>query len=454
MGYAAEYRNKLVTPEEAVRVVQSGDWVEYGQFAVQAVALDKALAGRKDELRDVKIRGTTRAMGIPEVVKADPTAEHFAYHNLHFSASDRKLHDQGLCWFVPILYHEVPRYYRENCVVDVAMLPVASMDPHGYFNFSLSNSFSRAICDKAKTVILEVNPHLPICLGGKEESIHISEVDRIVETDWKIPELPAVTPSEVDRKIAALILNELEDGCCIQLGIGGMPNAFGTMIAQSDLKDLGIHTEMFCDSMVELAETGRVTGARKTIDRNKIAYTFCLGTQKSYDFLNRNPMCASYPVDYTNDPFVIAQNGKVVAINNCMEMDLFGQVCSESLGTRQISGTGGQVDFTIGAYRSRGGKALLCMSSTYDKKGTPLSRIKPRLTEGAIVTVPRSIVSHVVTEYGIVNLKGMSTWQRAEAIISLAHPDFRADLIKEAEKMGIWRRSNRGSEGTADRLPH
>jgi acyl-CoA hydrolase len=319
------------------------------------------------------------------------------------------------------------------------------MDAHGYFNFSLANSFSRAICDKAKTVILEVNPNLPVCLGGREEAIHISEVDAVVEADWNIPELPAAAPSEMERKIAALIMGEIEDGSCLQLGIGGMPNAVGSMIARSSLKDLGIHTEMFCDAMVELAETGHVTGARKTTDRFKIVYTFCLGTRKAYDFLDRNPGCASCSVDYTNDPFVIAQNDKVVAINNCVEMDLFGQVCSESSGTRQISGTGGQVDFTFGAYRSKGGKAFLCLSSTYDKKGTPVSRIRPLLTEGAIVTMPRPFVSHVVTEYGIVNLKGMSTWERAEAIIALAHPDFREDLVKAAEKLGIWRRSGRAS---------
>jgi len=445
MSHAREYRAKLVTPADAVRVVRSGDWVEYGQFAAQAVALDSALAARRDELWDVKIRATTRTAGTPEVVKADPTAEHFAYHNLHFSAGDRKLHDQGVCWFVPILYHEVPRYYRENCRLDVAMLPTAPMDAHGYFNFSLSNSFSRAICDKAKTVILEVNPNLPVCLGGREEAIHISEVDAVVEADWNIPELPAAVPSEMDRKIATIIMGEIEDGSCLQLGIGGMPNAVGSMIARSSLKNLGIHTEMFCDAMVELAETGRVTGARKAIDRCKIVYTFCLGTRKAYEFLDRNPGCASYPVDYTNDPFVIAQNDKVVAINNCVEMDLFGQVCSESSGTRQISGTGGQVDFTYGAYRSKGGKAFLCLSSTYDKRGTPVSRIKPVLTDGAIVTMPRPFVSHIVTEYGIVNLKGMSTWERAEAIISLAHPGFREDLVKAAEKLGIWRRRGRAS---------
>jgi butyryl-CoA:acetate CoA-transferase len=452
MSYAEEYRAKLVTPEEAVRVVQSGDWVEYGQFAVQAVALDRALAARRDELRDVRIRATTRILGIPEVVRVDPEAAHFTYHSLHFSGVDRKLHDQGLCWFVPILYHEVPRYYRENCEVGVAMLPTAPMDERGYFNFSLSSSFSKAICDKARTVILEVNPNLPVCLGGREESIHISEVDLVVEADWTVPELPAATPSEVDKKIASLIMGELEDGSCLQLGIGGMPNAVGSMIARSGLKDLGIHTEMFCDSMVELAETGRVTGARKTLDRFKIVYTFCLGTKRAYEFVNQNPLCASYAVDYTNDPFVIAQNDKVVAINNCVEVDLFGQVCSESSGTRQISGTGGQVDFTYGAYRSKGGKAFLCMSSTYEKKGTTVSRIKPLLTEGAIVTVPRSFVSYLVTEYGMANLKGMSTWQRAETIISLAHPAFREDLIKAAEKMGVWRRSHRVAAEESPRL--
>jgi len=453
MSYAEEYRAKLVTPEEAVRAVRSGDWVEYGQFATQTVILDKALAARRDELRDVKIRATTRILGVPEVVRADPTTKHFAYHNLHFSGVDRKLHDQGLCWFVPILYHEVPRYYRENCDVDVAMLATAPMNEDGYFNFSLSNSFSRAICDRAKTVILEVNSELPICLGGREESVHISDVDLVVEADWKVPELPAAAPSEVDQRIARRIMGEIEDGSCLQLGIGGMPNAVGSMIARSGLTDLGIHTEMFCDSMVELAEMGRVTGAKKTLDRFKVVYTFCLGTKRAYEFVNRNPACASYSVDYTNDPFFIAHNDKVVAINNCVEMDLFGQVCSESSGTRQISGTGGQLDFTYGAYRSRGGKAFLCMSSTYDRKGAVVSRIKPLLTEGAIVTVPRSFVSYVVTEYGMANLKGMSTWQRAEAIISLAHPAFREDLIKAAERMGIWRRSSRVSSEGAPPYP-
>lgn len=220
-----------------------------------------------------------------------------------------------------------------------------------------------------------------------------------------------------------------------------MPNAVGAMIAKSDLKDLGIHTEMFVDSMVDMAETGVLTGARKNLDKYKIVFTFALGTQKTYDFINNNPLCATYPVNYTNDPFNIAQNDKVVAINNCVEVDLTGQVCSESRHTanKRYRRSG---DFTFGAYRFRGGKAFICMSSTFGKGGNVASRIKLILTPGATVTTLRTQISYLVTEYGIVNLKGMSTWQRAEAI-SLAHPQFREELIKGAEQNGIWRRSNK-----------
>lgn len=440
MRFSEEYRKKLVTPEEAVRVVKSGDWVDYGSFTGQVVELDKALAARKHELFDVKIRAVT-ALRPPEIVKVDPEGQHFVYNNWHFSGLDRKLHDQGLCYHTPLLYHELPGYYRRFLDIDVAMLPVTPMDTHGYFNFGPQVSHTKAICDKAKVIILEVNPNIPRCLGGKEESIHISEVDYIVEANWKMPQVPSGTPTEIEEKIATYIMSEIEDGSCIQLGIGGMPNAVGRMIAQSDLKDLGIHSEMFTESMVDMVESGRVNGTKKTIDRYKVTYSFSFGTQKTYDFLHNNPMCAAYPVDYTNDPLIIAQNDKVVSINNCIEVDLTGQVCSESSGTRQISGTGGQFDFAYGSYRSKGGKSFIAMESTYKKGGELRSRINPILAPGAVITTHRAIVQYLVTEYGIVNLKGKSTWERAEALISIAHPDFREDLIKEAEKLGVWRRS-------------
>lgn len=442
MCFNEEYQKKLVTPEEAVRVVKSGDWVDYGSFSGQVVALDKALATRKEELFDVNIRSVI-ALRPPEVVKVDPESKHFVYNSWHFSGLDRKLHDKGLCWHIPMLYHELPGYYRRFLDIDVAMLPAAPMDEHGFFNFGPQASHTKAICEKAKVVILEVNPNIPRCLGGREESIHISQVDYIVEANWPLPQVPAGAPTEIEKKIASYIMSEIEDGSCIQLGIGGMPNAVGGMIAQSDLKDLGLHSEMFTESMVDMVESGRVTGARKTIDKYKIAYTFSFGTQKTYDFLNDNPMCVIYPVDYINDPFIISQNEKVVSINNCIEVDLTGQVCSESSGTRHISGTGGQFDFAYGSYHSKGGKSFIAMESTF-KKGEELrSRINPILTPGAVVTTHRSIVHYLVTEYGIVNLKGKSTWERAEALISIAHPSFREDLIKKAEKLGIWRQSNK-----------
>jgi acyl-CoA hydrolase len=238
-------------------------------------------------------------------------------------------------------------------------------------------------------------------------------------------------------------MERLRDGDCLQLGIGGMPNMVGKLIAQSNLKDLGIHTEMFVDSFVDMIENGQVTGAKKNIDKYKVVCTFALGSKITYDYIDNNPRIAFYSVDYTNDPFVIARNDNVVAINNCVEVDLTGQVCSESSGHRMISGTGGQWDFTYGAYRSKGGRAFICMSSAYTKKGSLISRIKSTLTPGAVVTLPRTMVHYLVTEYGVVELKGRTLWERAEAVISIAHPDFREQLIKEAGEIGVWRKSNK-----------
>ena len=443
MNLHSEYKQKLVTPEQAVSVVKSGDWVEYGQFATQAVVLDKALAARRDELQNVKIRSTTRAMGIPEVVKVDPKAEHFTYNSLHYTGVDRESQKMGNCWFVPINFHEVPSWYRNTMEVDVAMIATTPMDEHGYFNFGPSCSFSRAICEKAKILILETNPNIPRCLGGRDEAIHISEVDYIVEADWAFPEMPFPEPTEIDKKIAQLIVNEVEDGSCLQLGQGGMPIAVGWFLAEAGLKDLGIHSEIFCDSMVGMIESGAVTGARKNIDRHKVVYTFSLGSKKTYDFINNNPQLAIHPVDYVNDPCVVQQLDKFISINNCIEVDLFTQVASESSGPKHLAGTGGQLDFALGAYSSKGGKSFICMSSTYNKNGVLASRVVPMLKPGTIVTTPRSVVSYVVTEYGVAYLKGKSTWERAEAIIAIAHPDFREELIKDAEKLGIWRGSNK-----------
>ncbi len=439
-----QYQQKLTTPEEAVKIVKSGDRIRYGEFILFPEMLDAALAKRIDELVDVEISGTCFSK-VPKAALLDPNREHFFVSDFHFGTVSRKLHDMDLCNYAPISYHETLRLIMKYMDVDVAFLLVGPMDSKGFFNYGIANSVTSAVIAKAKKIVVEVNNSIPTCLGGNAEAIHISKVDMIVEgNNAPLAQVPSPVPNDTDKKIAELVLKEIEDGSCLQLGIGGLPNVVGSLIADSDLKDLGIHTEMMVDSCVDLYMSGRVNGSRKAMDRHKMVYTFAMGTNKLYEFLDNNPACASYPVNYTNDPKIIALNDKFVAVNNAIEMDLFSQVCSESAGTRQISGTGGQLDFIYGAFHSRGGKGMICFSSTFTTSdGTLKSRIRPMLTPGAIVTVPRSIVSYVATEYGIVNLKSKTTWARAEDLISIAHPDFRDELIKEAEAMKIWKRSNK-----------
>ena len=325
-------------------------------------------------------------------------------------------------------------------------MQVAPMDAHGYFNFGPSASHTAAMLEKAKCVIVEVNENMPRCLGGFEEGIHISKVDMIVEgNNPAIDELGGGgAATEVDQAVARLIVDQIPDGACLQLGIGGMPNAVGSLIAESDLKDLGVHTEMYVDAFVDIAKAGKITGAHKNIDRFRQVYGFGAGTKKMYDYLDENPELMSAPVSYTNDIKNIAALDNFISINNCVDLDLYGQISSESSGTKHISGAGGQLDFVLGAYMSNGGKSFICCSSTFtDKQGVVHSRIRPTLVDGSVVTDTRANTHYIVTEYGMVNVKGLSTWQKAEAIISVAHPDFRDELIKEADKMHIWRRSNK-----------
>ena len=444
MDYQALYQQKLTTPEQAVKVVKSGDWVDYGWCTNHPVTLDRALAARKDELSDVKVRGGV-TMWMPEIAKADDAGDHFTWHSWHCSGIDRKVIAKGMGFFAPMRYSELPRFYRENVSVDVAMIQVTPMDSHGNFSYALAASHLADMLDKAKTIIVEVNQNLPWVYGLTSSEINIADVDCVVEGDN-----PAVAqlggggePTDVDRAVARLIVEQIPNGACLQLGIGGMPNTVGSMIAQSDLKDLGVHTEMYVDGFVDMAMAGKLTGRNKALDRGRQVYAFAAGTQKLYDYVDRNPAVMAAPVDYTNDVRVLAQLDNFISINNAIDMDLFGQVNAESAGLKHISGTGGQLDFVMGAYLSNGGKSFICMSSTVTgKDGAVKSRIVPTLTPGSIATDPRSCVQYIVTEHGMINLKGLSTWERAEAIISIAAPQFREQLIQDAEKMGIWRRSN------------
>ena len=445
MDYQAMYQQKLTTAEEAVKVVKSGDWVDYGWCTNHPIALDKALAARKDELRDVKVRGGV-TMWMPEIAKAEDAGEHFTWNSWHCSGIDRKIMTKGMGFFSPMRYSELPRFYRENLSVDVAMLQVTPMDSHGNFSFALAASHLADMLEKAKVIILEVNKNMPWVYGLTGCEINIKDVDYVVEGDN--PEVAQLggggEPTAVDKAVAELIVPQIPNGACLQLGIGGMPNTIGAMIAQSDLKDLGVHTEMYVDGFVDMAMAGKLTGKNKALDKGRQVYAFAAGSKKLYDYVNRNPDVMAAPVDYTNDVRVLAQLDNFISINNAIDLDLFGQVNAESAGLKHISGTGGQLDFVMGAYLSKGGKSFICLSSTVTgKDGTVKSRIVPTLTPGSICTDPRSCVHYIVTEYGMVNLKGLSTWERAEALISIAHPDFREQLIQDAEKMHIWRRSNK-----------
>ncbi|MBR5791963.1 MAG: butyryl-CoA:acetate CoA-transferase, partial [Ruminiclostridium sp.] len=340
----------------------------------------------------------------------------------------------------------LPRFYRENLdPVDVVMMQVPPMDEHGNFSFSVAASHLYDMCSRAKCIIFEVNKNLPVVRGLTKTEWNIQNVDYIVEGDHPhMAQLASTPPTDVDRTVANLIVSEIPDGACLQLGIGGMPNTVGSLIADSDLKDLGVHTEMYVDAFVDIARAGKITGRRKNLDPGRQVFAFAIGTDKLYDYVNENPECMAAPVDYTNDVRVISQLDNFISINNIVDLDLFGQLNAESAGIKHISGTGGQLDFVMGAYASKGGKSFICLSSTVKgKDGSLQSRIRPTLTPGSIATDPRTCVQYLVTEYGMVNLKGMNVWQRAEKIISIAHPQFREDLIRDAEKMGIWRKSNR-----------
>ena len=446
MGFSQEYQSKLVTADEAVKVVQSGDWVDYGWCTGTPDVLDQALARRTDELRDVKVRGGILLKPLA-IFEREDAGEHFCWNSWHMGGLERKLIARGCAYYSPIRYSELPRYYRESIHPDdVAMLVVAPMDKHGYFNFGPNASHLMAVCETAKHIIVEVNENMPRCLGGKEEGIHISQVDAIVEgNNPAIGELGGGgAATDVDKAVAKLIVDEIPNGACLQLGIGGMPNAVGSLIAESDLKDLGVHTEMYVDAFVDIARAGKINGAKKNIDRFRQTYAFGAGTKKMYDYLDENPELMSAPVDYTNDVRTIAQLDNFISINNAVDFDLFGQINAESAGTKHISGAGGQLDFVLGAYLSKGGKRIVCCSSTFTRKdGTVESRIQPTLAQGSIITDTRANTHYLVTEYGKVCLKGLSAWERTEKIISIAHPDFRDWLIEEADKMHIWRRSNK-----------
>jgi acyl-CoA hydrolase len=426
-----------ISSQEAAKLVTSDTWIDYGATLCQPDVFDQALAERVNELHGVKVRACM-SMRPRAILEADPMGEHFHWFNWHFSGYDRKQADAGRASYIPSNLGEIADYYARFIEPpEVLVLKTCPMDANGFFNFSAASLWHRAITLRAKIVIVEVTEGLPY-LYGFENGVHVSEVDYIIEGDHRpAPELPNPMPNEVDNTVAKLIATEIEDGACLQIGIGGMPNAVCSMLLHSGVRNLGVHTEMLTDGIVELYKAGIITGAQKRLEPGKIVCSFGLGSKSMYAAIDRNPDIQCHPLVLTNPPHTIMQNDRVTAINNTTQMDLQGQAASESDGHRHISGTGGQSQFVRGAYASNGGKSFMCLSSTYEKKGVCKSRIVLNLTQGNVITTTRSDMMYVVTEYGIANLKGKSVPERTKAMISIAHPDFREELERSAYESGL-----------------
>lgn len=428
---------KHITAADAASLVTSGMWLDYGFGVGQPDVFDTALAARVQDLRGVKIRACI-SLRPRAIHAADPTGEHILSLNWHFSGYDRRQHDAGRCNYLPLNLGECPDLYRRFIErVDIAIIQVCPKDSGGFYNLSAANSYHRALVEKARIVILEVNPGLPWC-HGQENAVHESEVDFVIDGDGRpAAELPKAVTTDVELAIARLVAAEIQDGDCLQIGIGGLPNAVCRALAEAGLKDLGIHTEMLVDGLMDLVQAGAATGARKQMDIGKAVYAFAIGSRELYDTLDRNPAFETRAVDYTNLPHSVARNDNIVAVNSTGQMDLQGQAASESSGHRHFSGTGGQLGFVRAAYQSKGGRAFLCMPSTHEKGGVRKSRVVVDLPGGTIVTVPRTDVMYAVTEYGMVCLKGKSVAERAMAMISIAHPDFREELERDAYGKGL-----------------
>lgn len=426
MPWVDDYKKKLVTAEGAVAEINSHNRVYISGNAATPYVLMKALASRKDELEGVEL---VHVLLLGEDPLARPGMEgHFRHNSLFVGPADRKAINEGRADYIPIFLHQIPNlFYSGQMLLDVAVLHLSLPDEHGFMSYGVEVLASKAAAETAKIVIAQVNEKMPRVLG--DSFIHVSRVHKIIEVSEDLPQLEEKPFSEVERKIGHFIAELIEDGSTLQLGIGGIPDA--VLSALKGRQDLGIHTEMVSDGVMEAIEDGIITGAKKTFHPYKVILTFILGSNKLYKFANNNPTFEAHPVDYVNHPFNVSQNETMVAINSAVEVDITGQVCSDSIGTYIYSGFGGQVDFIRGAAHSKGGKPIIALPSTA-KKGE-ISRIVPSLKRGAGVVTTRADVKYVVTEYGVAYLHGKNLKERTEALINIAHPNFKDDLIKEAK---------------------
>lgn len=426
-NYKEAYKDKFVSAEDAIKQIQDGDIVAIGHACGEPRALTREFSAYVHNLKNVE---TVHMIGMGESAYCLEEAKDYVRHNSIFvgNKNERQAIKDGRADYTPRYFSKIPSLFTDGSIpLDVALVQVSSPDAHGYVSFGVSVDYSLTATKVAKLKIAQINKHMPRCHG--ECFMHISEFDYLVEEDIPMIELSRSELTDVEKEIGKNCASLINDGDTLQLGIGALPDA--VLLSLKDKKDLGIHSEMFSDGVVELIEAGVITNKRKTLHPGKLVATFLMGSQKLYDFIDDNPSVYMASADYTNNPYVIAKNDNLISINSCIAVDFMGQVSAESIGTMQISGVGGQVDFVRGANLSKGGKSIIAMTST--AKGGAVSKIVPMLEQGAAVTTGRNDVAYIVTEYGIADLRGKSLRERARLLINIAHPKFRDELIQEWE---------------------
>lgn len=420
------YKSKVVSAQEAISYIKSGDRVVIGHAAAEPTYLVDTLVENYQNFENVEI---CHVVSLGEGKYTAPEMEgHFRFNGFFVSNCTRETVNNGTGDYTPIFFHEVPKLFKTCLPVDVALVMVSKPDKHGLCSFGPSGDYTKPAAESAKIVIAQVNENMPRTFGSNH--IHVRDIDFIVEKNQPMLEIQPSKIGVLESKIGKYCASLIKDGDCLQLGIGSIPESVLTFIW--DRKNLGLHTEMASDGIVDLIEAGVINNKAKTLNPNRSVITFCMGTQKLYDFIDDNPNVALYPVDYVNDPMVIAREDNMVSINSCIQVDLMGQVDAESIGLRQYSGVGGQVDFVRGAAMSKGGRSIIAMPST--AAGGTVSRIVPFLDAGAAVTTSRNDIHYIVTEYGIAELKGQTLRERARRLIKIAHPKFRDELKAEYER--------------------
>ena len=425
MSWSEGYRAKVTTPARAVERIRSGDRVYIHPGASEPETLVQALITRAPQLRDVEI---IHLLTLGDASYVRPGMEpHFRHTAMFVGANVREAVNEGRADYMPIFLSEIPSLFTAGSMpIDACLIQVSPPDEHGFCSFGVGVDTTKAAAAVARQVIAEVNQQMPRTLG--DSFIHVRKLDAIIETDHPVLEMPRRPAEELHRRIARHVAGLIEDGATLQMGIGGIPDA--VLAELSDHQDLGVHTEMFSDGVVDLIEAGVINNERKTLHRGKVVAGFLMGSRRLYRFVHNNPIIELHPTEYTNDPFVIAANDRMVAINSALQIDLTGQVCADSMGPSIYSGFGGQVDFIRGAARSRGGIPIIALPST--ARGSRVSRIVPMLDPGSGIVTTRGDVHVVVTEHGVARLHGRTLRQRAEALIAIAHPDFRESLTEHA----------------------